>query len=142
MKELIVQLEWTAKRCREADELRRATGVELAVNDLKAYLSACAPRTTPPTVAEFEAHAKVHGPWLRVKAFGRWVQAFVRVVDPGKWSNRRDDKVPYLIANVFQCGTGGTVYGHTFEPDDTTPWQFSDADGNAVPPPKMGECNG
>lgn len=94
-----------------------------------------------PTVEAFRAHEAIHGPWMRVKVNGAWVQAKVRVVDPSEWRNYHGDTRPYLTVVLFVSQSWGAEGSRdvqhccTFDPDDPNlpEWEWCDADGIPVP---------
>lgn len=120
----------------------KADGFEVCAEELESYLSAIQPRTTPPTVAEFEAHLARHGFEFRpggrrfclmhVKydfvgsGRSRWqiVQVTIADVDPlpdGSWGPS------------IECCIPGISFHIDLSAKTCPPWCWCDADGLPVP---------
>lgn len=100
MKELIDELR--AKAEAEGGQTWRAEALGHAAEPLESYLAACVPRTSSPTVDEFQRHAAKHGPWLRVSRAG--VEAMMKYSLCSRCGRFKAAQLPYCYDCMLIVG--------------------------------------
>lgn len=102
------------------------SGVDFSAGVIEAYRFLCAPRTTPPTLDEFQRHAAIHG---------RDVDTVMGIERVGYLRIQNRQKLWNQCGAAIRNGKVMMISIAFIPVDIVTPWQWSDEAGNAIPGP-------